>query len=226
MPASEEPPQATTARTALPARWGRAGGCVGDGRSRAGSRGRRSKAGRWLPSRATALRCSGPAYRVFGKASLTLFGASPVAKSRPRTSHRCRVCRPGAHARSHAGGLDHPDLRARHAGAPLEHGGEHGHSDAEHGQSGTEPTGIGSGADGHAVRADLPAAQPAWPPRTPTAPTTPLPVATADPEPAAYLPDDVPSAPPLFDPTGPRPGAGAGARPRALAPLRAAAAGG
>lgn len=69
----------------------------------------------------------------------------------------------------------------------------------------TEPTGIGSGADGHAVRADLPAAQPAWPPRTPTAPTTPLPVATADPEPAAYLPDDVPSEPPLFDPTGPRP---------------------
>ena len=73
------------------------------------------------------------------------------------------------------------------------------------GFSPTEPTGIGSGGDGHAVRADLPAAQPAWPPRTPTAPTTPLPVATADPEPAAYLPDDVPSEPPLFDPTGLRP---------------------
>ncbi|HET7802559.1 MAG TPA: M48 family metallopeptidase [Humibacillus xanthopallidus] len=69
----------------------------------------------------------------------------------------------------------------------------------------TAPTGIGAGADDRAVRADLPVGQPAWPQRTPAAPTTPLPVALTAPEPAAYRPVDTPPVTPPYDPTAPQP---------------------
>jgi len=69
----------------------------------------------------------------------------------------------------------------------------------------TQPPAIGSGADPRAVGAGTAGAQAGWPPRAPSVPTTPLPVATADRTPAAHQPDDLPAARPLPDPTAPPP---------------------
>jgi Zn-dependent protease with chaperone function len=73
----------------------------------------------------------------------------------------------------------------------------------------TRPTAIGAGDD-RAARSDLPATpspaqQQPWPPRSPGVPTTPLPVGTADPGPAAYRPTEAPPSAPAYDPTAPSP---------------------